>query len=497
MNKINIIMKNIKNNLYSSDEELLNKLIPLYKYLNKKIPRYKDFFVQEEKCEKVLLPLLFNNFDNKERIIFFIRSSLIKLDNDKIRFFDYFITVIFKNYIEENPTELLEIIKNNDNIQELYINWFKIKETNANFRSNFYSEIYNLPKFREIILEDEEFILNNLYSLDFYENLPREYGYLIGLKNIKNIPIKIVFKLYNKYFDNILNRNDQLKLLKTSILMDNTDYSFGIENKLKRLEYTHCLKKIYKNIEYYNILKKLSKKSKLNLGYIISFSDKYENTDFFINVCSKKKLTKNEIDKIKYLAISEKILNNNIINNLNNISLNDLINTEKEKSIEIDIYGGPNSKNSSNPLFSIDSSSKEIRRINVDGSIDIKKLTEYDSHSLGVDSIYPKIEFESDYKAYAVFEKAIIATKELDSITFVIEGEACLIVSSKHISDEQKKILINWISKSSKHSNIAINIYDKRTDKNEMLLCSEIGKKDTIKYINNLSNNEKKYTYNM
>ena len=493
MNKYDIIIKNIKDNLYNNDEELLTSLIPLYRYLYKKKPNYKDFYVQLRGFEKALSSILFNNLNNKECILFFIRSSLIKIDNDKLKNFDQYMTGIFRNYIEKHTKDFLEIVKNNEDIQKLYLNWFKIKEYNTCFKNDFYNEIFNLPKFKEIILEDEKFILDNFFlSLDFYDKLPKEYGYLIGLIKSKNIPIKTTLKLYNKFFDGLLHRSDQLKLLKASIQMDNYDFSFEIDNN-KRLEFAHCLKKIYNNKEYYNILRKLSKKTKLDLSYIISFSDKYVSTDFFVNICSKKRLTKNEINKIKYLSISEKILDNNVINNLNNISLNALINTEKETGIEIGIYGGPNSKSNNNPLFSIDSSSKEIRRINTDGSIDIKKLDSYGSHSLGIDLIYPELEFNYND---AVFEKAITAIKKLDTITFIIEGEACLMVISKEISDAQKNILTNWINESKKESNIAINIYDKATDKNEMLLYNEIGKKDIIKYISNLNDN-KKYTHNM
>ena len=466
MNKYDIIIKNIKDNLYKGDKQLSNVLIPIYIYLNKKVPKYRGFFVELSKCEKILLPLLFNNLNNKECILFFIRTSLIKIDDNRFQNFDQYMTNIFRNYIAKHTKDFLEIVKNNEDIQKLYLNWFKIKEYNTCFKNDFYNEIFNLPKFKEIILEDEKFILNNFFlSLDFYDKLPKEYGYLIGLIKSKNIPIKTTLKLYNKFFDGLLYRSDQLKLLKTSIQMDNYDFSFEIDNNNKILEFAHCLKKIYQNKKYYNILKKLS----------------------------KKRLTKNEINKIKYLSISEKILDNNVINNLNNISLNDLINAEKETGIEIGIYGGPNSKNNNNPLFSIDSSSKEIRRINTDGSIDIKKLDSYGSHSLGIDLIYPELEFNYND---AVFEKAISAIKELDSITLIIEGEACLIVISKDISDAQKNILTNWINESRKESNIAINIYDKATDKNEMLLCNEIGKKDIVKYISNLNDN-KKYTHNM
>ena len=496
MNKYDIIMKNIKDNLYKSDEELLNALLPLYEYLYKKIPKYKEYFVRLKKCKEILSPLLFNNLDNKERLLFFIRSSLIKIDDNRFQNFDQDMTNIFRNYIDKHTKDFLEIIKNNDDIEEMYLNWFKIKEYNTCFKNEFYNEIFNLPKFKEIVLEDEKFILDHLYlSLNFYLKLPDEYGYLIGLMKSTNIPIKTAFKIYNKYFNGILHKSDQLKLLKASIIMDKSDYSFGIENNNKRLEFTHCLKKIYKNKEYYNILKKISKKSKLDLSYIISFADKYDDTDFFINISSKKKLTENDISKIKCLAISEKIINNNIIKNLNNISLNDIINSEKEENRQIKINGGPNSKKSiENSLFSIDSSSKEIRRIDTDGKTDIKKLNYYGSHLLGLDLIYPEIDFEYND---TVFEKAIKAIIELDSITFVIEGEACLIIIPKNINNNQKAILIDWINNAKEEANIAINIYDKNTNKNETLIFNEIGKKDTIVYIQNLNKSDKKYTYNM
>ena len=229
MNKINIIMKNIKNNLYSSDEELLNEAMPLYKYLNKKIPRYKDYYVQLKEIEQNLSSIIFNNLTTEEQIIFFIRLSLIKINDNRFYHFNNFISSTFRNYIRKRNKEFLQILKNNDKIQKLYLKWFKEKEYNSNFSEDFYSEIFNLPKFKEIILEDEQFILENFFlSIDFYKKLPKEYGYLIGLIKAKNIPIKTTLNIYNKYFDNMLKKSDQLKLLKTAILMDNTDYTGGI-----------------------------------------------------------------------------------------------------------------------------------------------------------------------------------------------------------------------------------------------------------------------------
>lgn len=487
-------IENIKNNLYSDEKTFYESIIPLYKYLIRKTYKYSDYFEFNKYIKKKIITIVNNSFDSKEKIIFYLRASLIDFKYDNTSFPKHIFEDSIDEYMKKHEQKFLKIL-NEDKIQELYSNWFIKTGFNNCLENNIYEKIFNLPKFKEIVLENEKFILENMFlDLDFYEKLPKEYGYLIGLINAKNIPMKLTFNIYNKYFDNIIKKSTQLKLLKAGIQMDNTDYSFGIENSNKKLEYTHCLKKIYKNKEYYNILKKLSKKTKLDLRYIISFADKYDDSSFFIDICSKKKLTKNEINKIKYLAISEKIVDNNIIENLYNISLNDLINSEKKDSTKIGIYGGPISQNNNNPLFSLDSNSKEIRRINVDGSINIKSMDFYGSHSAGFDCVYNELKFNYDD---TVFEKSITAIKKINSITFIIEGEACLIVMPKSISDDQKNILINWIDKSNKESNIGINIYDKITNKNEILLCNEIEKNDIIEYIKNLSNDEKKYTYNM
>lgn len=494
MSNMEKTIENIKNNLYSDDKTFYESIIPLYKYLIRKTIKYSDYFKFNNYIRKKIITIINNNFNSKEKIIFYLKASLIDFKYDNTSFPKYIFKDSINEYMNKHEQKFLKIL-NEEEIQELYANWFIKTGFNNCLENEIYEKIFNLPKFKKIVLENEKFILENLFlDLDFYEKLPKEYGYLIGLINAKNIPIKLTFNIYNMCFDNIIKKSTQLKLLKAGIQMDNTDYSFGIEKDNKRLEFAHCLKKIYNNKEYYNILKKLSKKTKLDLSYIISFSDKYDNTDFFINICSKRKLAKNEINKIKYLAISEKIVDNNIIENLYNISLNDLINSEKKDSIKVGIYGGPISQNDNNPLFSPNSNSKEIRRINVDGSINIKSMDFYGSHSSGFDYVYNELEFNYDD---TVFEKSITAIKKINSITFIIEGEACLIVMPKSISNDQKIILIDWINKANNETNIGISIYDKTTNKNEILLCNEIGKDDIIEYINNLSNNEKKYTYNM
>ena len=317
MNTINTIMIDIKNNLNSNDNELAVALIPLYNYLHKKISKYRDYYVQLKSFEKILLPILCSHLDYKERILFFVKASKIDIKDEKLKRFNHYMTSAAKNYIEKHLDECLEIIKCDEDIQQLYVNWFKDKEHNSNFKNSIYSEIFNLPKFKKHVLEDEKFILENLFcSINFYEKLPKEYGYLVGLINAKNIPIKLTSNIYNKFFDGILKRSTQLKLLKAGIEMDSSDYTFGVDKKNKRLEFTNCLKKIYTNKDYYTILKKFSKKTKLSLKYIISFADKYDNTNMFNELFKKKKFDENTIMKIKYLSISNKITNIDNINNL-------------------------------------------------------------------------------------------------------------------------------------------------------------------------------------
>ena len=495
MEDIEKLIIDIKNNLYSNDDDFYNSIEPLYKYIGRKMLKIKDYFKFEEFINYKLIPHINKNLNIKEKIVFCYRTSLIeyKINNRIIP--KYLFKDIIINEIDNYGNEFINTLQD-IKLQEMYCKWFiNINGSVNNFKNEIYTKLFNLQRFKEIVLENNEFISDNFFlDLTFFEKLPKEYGYLIGLINSKNIPIKLTFKIYNKLFDGIIKRSTQLELLKVNMIIDNTDYSFGVDKKTKRLEFTNCLKKICINKNYYKFLKGLSKKSKLDLKYIISFADKYDNTDFFIEICSKNKLDKDIIKKVKYLSISEKVLNIDIIKSLSDISLNDLINLEKENNTEIGIYGGPISKKNENLLFSIDSSTKEIRRINKDGSIDVKKLDSYGSHSSGIDSIYYELEFNNND---TVFEKAIQAIKELDSITFIIEGEACLMVIPINISNEQKEQLINWIIKSNKDANIGINIYNKENNKNEILLCNEMERKDIIEYIYNLNSKEKKYTYNM
>ena len=338
-------------------------------------------------------------------------------------------------------------------------------------------------KIKEDILNNEQYILDNLSCNDcFFWNIPYNYGYLISYYKDNN-PF-ILEDLYDKYFDT-LEKDDKFILEHIHLRLvkdDNNPYDINTDCKFK--EFSYFLKEIKKNSKYITMLKNLYKKTNIEYKYIMSFISKYSETYFFNILYNKPNYSKKDIKKIDYLSKAEKIEDIDSINNLDDFSLNDLINLKKNKSVMPKISGGPDTLGTYSKYFSKESSNREIIRINKNGSFKIVKIDE-DNHLDGVIKIYNDLNFKKDSTA---IENALNAAKIIESTTFIIEENECFIIVPIPISKKELKKCLKLIKNSYNDAKFGLITYNINNDNIEILNNDFINKEQLVDQILNLEN---------
>ena len=481
-NDIEIICNEIKRSIYLDNIQFNNSIVSLFSILNENKYTSRTFNDWIEYWEKLFENLLDENFNIKEKIIFLLRTSIVDNKNIHDDIKKYIFPRIIRKYILKYQYDILDILKE-DVIQTMYSNWFKVHEKNFDQENKIYKDIFNLPKFKEIVLNDYSFVVD-LFQFNFKSRIqfiPNDCGYLIGAINSYSLSNNELFKLYNKYFNNKLNKFEILNLVHSHGKIDEKNKLLNNDIKYMKQQYVYTLKDIYDNPKYLKLLQKLSKKFDISLKDMMLFSSKYKNTQMFINLYSLEKkhdMTK----KIKYLAASKPIKNMHNIKSLDDVSINDLISMEKQEDINIRVYGGPNSSSKKNTTFFNDSYEREIRRINFDGTYKIMKLSSTISHFEGVKNIYK--DYNIDKKENSSINISIEVAKNLNSITFIIEKEICFIIMSSTISEIQEDVFINWLHSSNKKGKLAIVIYNNDTNKKEVINNENMSIKEIINYIN-------------
>lgn len=476
-------MDDIKKSIYENNEIFNNTLKKIYLELNSNKFKFRTFAEFVEHWENLFINLFKNNLTIKEQFVFFLRCEFTNI-NSLSHDIKYVFHVLVRKYIHEYPNEILDILKD-ENIQILYSNWFKKCETQTDQNDDIYFKIFKLSKFKEIVLSDYNYIID-LFKYDFsirIKYIPNDYNYLVGCINSVSLSKSELFKLYNKCFNKKIRKIDILNLINTHCLIDSNPNILNKDIKYIKSEYTNCLKDIYINPNYYKLLEKLKRKFNIDFKTIILFSSKYRNEKIFEDLFTIR-YSSDISKKIKYLATSKKIININNINSLNDVTISNLISMKKEDNLKFKIYGGPNSTSKRSISALKNSKEREIRRINIDGSYVIKSLSDHISHFEGVRIIYNDNKIDKDLNT--TIDISIEMIKNINSITLIIEKEICFIVMPTLVNEKQKNILINWLSSSNKKAEIGIIIYDKNTEKKEILTNTIMSIDEIITYISSL-----------
>ena len=255
--------------------------------------------------------------------------------------------------------------------------------------------------------------------------------------------------------------------------------------KLKPI--SNLLRRISKDPNYYKKIEYISDNSKMPLIDIIKFAKKYDRTKIFNEVCAEGfEYNSRNIEKLKFLSASEKLKNIDEIKSLDTTLLSKLQVMERvhKSNVKLSINNGPQSttENEKVQMFK-DGSFREIRRINPDGSIQIKNAKGM-PHANAVKSTYEEINFKDNDTS--AFERAKKAVKHLSTITLIIEGDACIMISPKKLTKNQFDSLNYLLTKANKNSNINTIVYDAKK-KEDTLIFDVDSIFDTISVKNNVT----------
>ena len=261
----------------------------------------------------------------------------------------------------------------------------------------------------------------------------------------------------------------------------------SMEDKVKEMQYV--LKKTSQNDGFLEQMNLIKSQFDLEFREAIEFAYKYGENELFEQL-SKKEPNDELKKKIKYLVKEGKIEQINNIEALNSKTLEELTQMEKQQKtiMKPNLRGGPNSRTTKH-IFP-DSKSREVRRINTDGSASILPVESFYNHEDTIKAIYQgDIEFPEECKM--AIDRCLEATKQLSAVTFVIENERCYIYTSKDITEKQKKVCSKWINSAIDDGEIGIFVYDREKDETYIPNEDVMRKEEASRYIKELNSQER------
>lgn len=279
---------------------------------------------------KMIEELKGKNWNEKARIL----NSLDLDYENKLKFFIFcffdrqnlqlsmeLVPMIINGLINNNLDKFIELIQDNEEMQKMYAMYLKgLPSEIKNNHENNLEFLLKLPEVKKIVLGDNEFIKNK-FSKDFkfFESLPKEYGYLISLYDTRDDKDSVIIKmLYNKFFGNALNEEEQGELIKIQQEDNQSDnvLKLSIQERTKELEF--CLEQIQLDERFFMKIKNFSERAGLNFRDSISFFSKYYNIETLDNI---NEINDDMAKKIQYLASEKKIQNAETLTHFEQYSL--------------------------------------------------------------------------------------------------------------------------------------------------------------------------------
>ena len=424
------------------------------------------------------------------KIIFYTKLLEYKNNEDKRieAFIKGIIPMVLSKTITENKIDFLNLLKS-EKYRQIFSNAFKKYGYFINIDTTILPTILNFPEFLNYVLCNRKFKEKlEYYKYDFFNSLPAEYGNLIAFySEPTNMYDENIKKLYKNFFDGILSTKQQAKIIQIQKQLKD-EYDMLESKKYYKLKpISNFLRRVAKDPNYYKKIEYISTNSKMSLIDTIKFAKKYDKTKIFDEICEDNFIyNQKNIEKLKFLSLSEKIKDINKIESLNDILLSQLQVMERihKKNVKLTINNGPQATDESKKgqIFS-DGDFREIRRINPDGSIQIKNAHAM-AHASAVKNTYKEINFKDHDKS--AFERAKKAVKYLSTITLIIEGDACIMVSPKKLTQNQFDSLNYLLNKANKNANINTIVYDVKK-KEDTLIFDVDSIFDTISIKNNIT----------
>lgn len=467
--------KRITNALYTDNSEeletIVSELASLY--------NGKNFF-------DMLNSILNSDMTLEDKIKFLIEAN--KYSKGKhTGFFYELLPYGMSQCIKRYKDEFINIVSNNESIQEGIADYFKSYPTEI---IEIWNQISGLPKVKEIVLEDEDFVSQNMRKhIRFYEGLPKEYGYLIALYDSRGgRELGNISNLYFRFFENVISDDEINELINLQMEINNEPNLLQLSTKDKMKEIEYVLKQTLRDRKFYKKMKQIQTRTNLELREIIQFTYKYNDTLLYKQLTDENVNINDElIEKLKYLAKEGRIDRIETIEDLTNATFEELEQMDKQKrsGVQSSLRGGPNSR-TMDRIFP-DGEGREIRRIDKDGRNVIMPVDSFYNHEDIVKRIYEdSVEFPED--CTMAIERSSEAAKQISSVTFIIENEQCFIYAPSDITNEQKRVCEAWIKTAIDSGKFGIFVYDREKDES-YIADEEIMEKDkAMQYLNNINN---------
>ncbi|MBR4261850.1 MAG: hypothetical protein IKQ35_00615 [Bacilli bacterium] len=370
-----------------------------------------------------------------------------------------YLEVLFGEYTEENSEAFFSTLESSSELRREVAKWYAY---GGYFEPSELEILLKMKEFQELILNNNEIVVNRFkHDDEFFQILPKEYAYLCALYDTRGNGKNFIHRLYEKHFSDILDENDILELERLHIEIAGRPNPFEIGLDIIMMDYEYCLKQIIEDPTYLQVLKSISSKTGLDLETVMKFASRYDRTSLFKEVYQREDISEDLVDKIRYISSVGKIKDEGLIQDIDNVSIEELKQAEKEDKTNImhSIMGGPHSRTREN-IFD-DGYDREIISIDQDGEVERKQIVFTSNHEDGIKELYSSIEFPEDCET--AVDRAIYAVTELSTITLIVEREMALSVVPKNMTEAQLSTLTDMFEKANSNGIVAVLSYDSET----------------------------------
>lgn len=453
------------------DEKFKDLLIRMAEKYGRKFEELFNFFKETSIDETV-----------KEKFLLRAISTIIKQNYDG-DFYTEYIPYFLITCIQRNEEDFLDMITQDDSMQEQLIEYIKRFPKDS---LDIFHIVSNLDCVKKEILDDEEFVIEQFSTnRELFEHLPNDYGHLICFYNSRYDRFNVIFleNLYKKHYGDILNRSEIMELIGCQYLL-NLNNETGIDRhtvmqplefaliKMKEdkffIEEIRTIKEKFKSSERENEENELKvgeledgkDKSEIKTIEILQLLYNYYDTELYEDIIKTDEIDKELKEKILYISKDRsKIEGINTLQDLKNASLEELSKMERRKTYinKFIFAGGPRARTREN-LFP-DSTEREIRRINQDGTMHTELVRRLENHEDAVERLYEDdVDFPKNCKT--ALERSVEAAKQISSATFVIESEKCFIILPERVTYEQEKAIMELINTANSIGEFGVYVYD-------------------------------------
>lgn len=419
------------------------------------------------------------NLDSRIRIEFCLKAMQYRKENNEgIRniFTRQVIPYLLIESIKRGEEEFANAIKDKKENQEIVLDYFKENPGDA---IDYWHLIVDLPGTKSKILDDEDFISEKMREEDtFFTRLPGGYEYLISYYNpeFNEYDFEYLQSLYQQYYGEVTDKDERTNLMALQYYLKANE---GISPTILMQPLKFILKGIKRDRKMLNNIETISEKTKIKFIQTCLLVYKYKDSKLLKQLFECEEITDEMREKLEYLAKTSRILKINSMQDLENNSLEDIKEMEREVTYVSNAFGrgGPVSRTSI-PIFP-NSTYREVRRIDPNGEMHTFLVGNNEGHDEKVEEIYSEeVKFPETCKT--AFSRSIEAAKQISAVTLVIESEQCHMYMPSDLTINQATKCIELVESSTEEGKFGAVVFDKEENR-PYILSVDLVDKDEAK----------------